>query len=296
MHDEHNLLAMRPAYRLLFTLFTLVTIGLQAQIELDLVEMCELPSVIDESSGLAIAGERSLWTHNDRGGNAEIFEVDVRGELLRTVELTDVTVHDMEDVAMDKDGMLFIGDFGNNKKDRLKLSILRVDPRQIQENKVRPEVIEFLLPDNGLNSKCHYDIEAMIWSKGRLVMFTKDRCDENNNHLVIYSVPDEPGHYTAAKMGEFYWEEPDKCIKITGANLSPDGKKLVLLSRNGLHFFFAYNRDEYFNGSYRYLELEDRKREGLVHYGDCELFISEEAKKGAKAKLWKLNLCSIGFN
>jgi hypothetical protein len=265
-------------------------------VELDLVEMCVLPTVIDESSGLAIAGERSLWTHNDRGGKAEIYEFDVRGDLIRTVELKDIAVTDMEDMAMDEEGVLFIGDFGNNNRDRLKLSILRVDPRYIEDNQVRPEVIEFLLPDNGLNSKCHYDIEAMIWNKGRLTMFTKDRCDENNNHLVVYSVPDEPGHYTAAKVGEFYWEEPDKCIKITGADLSPDGKKLVLLSKDALHFFFGYNRDEYFNGSYRYIDLPNRKREGLVHSGDCDLFISEEAHKGEKAKLWKLNLCSIGFD
>lgn len=270
--------------------------SLFAQQQIDLLEMGDLPVEIDESSGLAVAGEQSLWTHNDRGGEPELFEIDLRGKLIRTVQLTDILTSDMEDMTQDDEGLIYIADTGNNKKDRYKLQVLKVDPRMIHDNKVRPEVIEFLLPDNGLQSECHYDIEAIIWDDGNLVMFTKDRCKKLDNHMVIYSVPDVPGHYTAVKLGEFFWEEPEKSIVITGADLSPDGKKLVLLSNDALHFFFAYKKNEYFNGSYRYIPLEKSKKEALVHLDNCDLYITEESKEKNKGKLWKLNLCSIGFD
>jgi len=287
---------MKKHVLLLSLLILFIGYSACAQQRIELLEMGALPVEINESSGLAVAGEQSLWTINDRGSNAEMFELDLRGKLIRKVKLTDVHVTDMEDMAQDDDGMVYIGDFGNNEKDRLKLQILKIDPRMIHDDMVRPEVIEFLLPDNGLQSSCQYDIEAMIWDDGNLVMFTKDRCGKKNNSMIMYSVPAVPGHYTAVKQGEFYWEDQDRSIVITAADLSPDGKKLVLLANDAIHFFFAFKKNEYFNGTYRYIPLEDSQKEAAVHLDDCDIYITEEAKGDKLAKLWKLNLCTIGFD
>jgi hypothetical protein len=279
------------------SIFTLILgCSVDAQQQINLLEMGDLPLEVEESSGLAVAGEQSLWTHNDHGNKNEIYEISLRGELIRTVKLTNILTEDMEDMAQDDEGIIYIGDTGNNKMERFKLQILKIDPRMIHDNKVRPEVIEFLLPDNALQSDCHYDIEAITWDNGNIVMFTKDRCGKLDNHMVIYSVPDQPGHYTAVKLGEFYWEDHERSIVITAADVSPDGKKLVLLSNDALHFFFAYKKQEYFNGSYRYIPLENSKKEALVHMDDCDIYITEESREHKKAKLWKLNLCSIGFD
>ena len=44
-------------------------------------------------------------------------------------------------------------------------------------------------------------------------------CKKDNN-LFVYSIPDDAGHYTAKLEGEFRWDEPDKNIKITAADIA----------------------------------------------------------------------------
>lgn len=255
-----------------------------------------LPMEVDESSGLAVASDKSLWSHNDRGGKAEIYEVETRGELIRTVRLLGIEPVDMEDMAQDNDGNIYIADTGNNGGERESLRVYSFNAADIVNDTVRPLISEFTLPDKGLEDKCHYDIESMVLSRGKLFFFTKDRCDKKDNSLMIYSIPAGPGEYVANKEGEFFWEDEFRNIKVTGADISPDGKKLVLLTNDAVHFFFGYSRSEFFNGSYRYIPIEKSKKEAVVHLDDCDLYISEESTKGAKAKLWKLNLCSISFD
>ncbi|NNK79912.1 MAG: hypothetical protein HKO93_00315, partial [Flavobacteriales bacterium] len=223
-----------------------------------------LPEQIDESSGLAVASESSLWTVNDSGGDAEIYEVSLSGELIRTIELLGVSPLDMEDLSQDKSGNVYIADTGNNDKKRLKLMVYKFNVADIDNNSVKPEVLEFVLPERGLESECHYDFEAMTWSKSRLYLFTKDRCNKKDNKLMLYSIPDEKGKYTAEKLGDFFWDDPENNIKVTAADISLDGKKLVLLSKNGAHFFLGYRKNEFFNGAYRFLPFKKSMKEGVV--------------------------------
>ena len=259
------------------------------------IEMGKLPIQVDESSGLAAASETTLWTHNDHGGKAEIYEIDNRGELVRTIKLGGILPKDMEDMAQDDDGNLYLADTGNNDQKRNKLKVYKFNVADIKNDSVYPETIEFLLPDKGLESKCHFDFEAMTWSNGKLYLFTKDRCDKKDNSLILYSIPDQEGMYTAEHKGEFFWEDPDNNIKITGADISYDGKKLALLSNDAVHFFFAYKKDHFFNGAYRYLPLDKSRKEAIVHLNDCDLYITEESSKGKEARIWKLNLCALKF-
>lgn len=259
-------------------------------------EMGALPIEVDESSGLAMATETSLWTHNDRGGKAEFYEVDVRGELLRTVKLTGVDAVDMEDMAIDQEGeVLYFADTGNNKQDRDELQIFIVNLNEIRDDAVKPGVITFDLPDKGLDSECHYDFEAMVFHNDKLYLFSKDRCDEADNSLMLYSLDTEAGEQEANFEGEFFWDDPEEVIKITSADITPDGKKLVLLSKDALHFFYAYSKDSFFDGAYHFQEIEKGKKEAVAHMTDCELFITEESTKGKAGKIWKLNVCKLKF-
>lgn len=280
----------------LFTFLALLFIlDSSAQESIELIEMGELPKELDESSGLALASEKTFFTHND-GKKGRIYEIDDRGELLRTVELQVEGLEDLEDMCGDDDGNIFIADIGNNKRERLKLRVLKFHVADIRDDQVVPQAIDFLLPENGLMSKCHYDMEAMIWTRGRLYFFTKDRCDKKDNKLIVYSVPDVPGNYTAKKEGEFFWDEPEKNIKITGADISPDGKKLALLSKNAIHFFHSYKKDQFFNGAYNYLPLPKSQKEAIAHLDSCNLYITEEKDGDENPKLWKINVCKLNFD
>jgi hypothetical protein len=87
---------------------------------------------ITESSGLApsFCQPDVFWTHNDSGDNAFIFAIDLKGKHLGTWRVGNARNDDWEDVASYKDPTgtcyLYIGDIGNNKRERAQLRVYRV--------------------------------------------------------------------------------------------------------------------------------------------------------------------------
>lgn len=80
---------------------------------------------ITESSGLAVAGERWV-TVNDSGDSARIFVVDpATGRTERTVEYADA-VRDVEALAPDGSGGVWVGDIGDNLAERETITLYRV--------------------------------------------------------------------------------------------------------------------------------------------------------------------------
>src|SRR6478609_424095 len=86
---------------------------------------------IKESSGV-IASRRYadvFWTHNDGGGPKKqvLYAIDREGNTLSSFSVIDVTLHDWEDIAIDDDGHLYIGDIGNNDAKRDTLAVYEID-------------------------------------------------------------------------------------------------------------------------------------------------------------------------
>jgi sugar lactone lactonase YvrE len=77
-----------------------------------------LPSVLNESSGLERDAEGNFWSHNDSGGDPELYHFSEDGTLLHTLRISNGENIDWEDIALTSDGRLLIGDFGNNSNDR----------------------------------------------------------------------------------------------------------------------------------------------------------------------------------
>src|ERR1044071_6715137 len=75
---------------------------------------------ITESSG--VIGSRQypgvLWTHNDGGGPHKqmLYAIERGGHSLGEFRLsvTEVRLHDWEDIAIDEQNFLYVGDLGNN--------------------------------------------------------------------------------------------------------------------------------------------------------------------------------------
>lgn len=87
---------------------------------------------IDEASGLAAsrASPGVLWTHNDSGDSARLFALDTTGRLLGTFMVAGAQARDWEDIALGRCGerdCLYIGDIGNNSKNRDDLGIYRIE-------------------------------------------------------------------------------------------------------------------------------------------------------------------------
>lgn len=82
---------------------------------------------ITESSGLVDAGT-AVHTVNDSGSDAELYTVDVRtGETVRVTTYAD-EVEDVEALAPGPDGVVWVGDIGDNLERREEVWVHRVTP------------------------------------------------------------------------------------------------------------------------------------------------------------------------
>jgi len=137
-----------------------------------------LPSSVKETSGLLYLHQRII-THNDSGGNAELYEIDpATGNVTRTVAVNNATNVDWEAICAD-DEYLYIGDFGNNAGSRTDLKIYRIrqsDYLEIDNDEVSAEVIHFAYADQTdftpTNYTTNFDAEAFVALEDQLCIFT----------------------------------------------------------------------------------------------------------------------------
>ncbi len=91
----------------------------------DISTVGTLPEQIAETSGLIYYNGR-LITHNDSGGNPELYELDPETlGITRVVQITNAENRDWEDIAQDEQ-FIYIGDFGNNSGSRQDLVVYKV--------------------------------------------------------------------------------------------------------------------------------------------------------------------------
>src|SRR5687767_3235735 len=132
-----------------FALFLLCSaITLNAQPLMNIAVIAPLPDTNKESSGLERTGVNCFWSHNDSGGEPELYNFDSTGTLLRILRITNATNVDWEEITTDTAGNMYIGDFGNNNCDRANLVIYKIsNPDSIPGNSATAEAIRFTYPD-----------------------------------------------------------------------------------------------------------------------------------------------------
>lgn len=186
-----------------------------------------LPSEVDESSGLAMRKGR-LWTHNDSGHDAILFELTESGEAVRRrVHPLNSVNEDWEALAQDET-TLYIADCGNNLGDRIWMQIYKVawsDLDQARNEGVVPsERINIRLADTRPKRSRHAhnnDCEALTVVDDELWLFTKNWQDHNTR---LYRIHKDSPVQQLVSSGEF----PVNGL-ITGADYDPDSQRLALI-------------------------------------------------------------------
>lgn len=133
----------------------------------------DLPQELAETSGLACLNEQ-LWTINDSGNAAVIYQLNARGDVLRRLPLTVRNV-DWEAVTS-FDNNLFIGDIGNNAGARHELTIHQVSSPETQSQVVKSWQIRYPDQPSGLLVAYDHDFDAealVALNNRRLMLFTK---------------------------------------------------------------------------------------------------------------------------
>jgi len=194
----------------------------------------------DEVSGLAVsrANPGVLWVHNDHGGDNLLFAFDRTGELVGTFEIEGARNRDWEDLALGPGGMLYIGDLGDNDRERDSVMVYRLPEPDLNrvddpDDPVRVDQVETfeLIYEDG---QAH-NAEALLVDplSGVLTVITRRGSDDELT-LVFEAGPaltrEQP---ILLRLTASQADLPALDRTVTGADLSPDGTALVVRSRAG---------------------------------------------------------------
>ncbi len=175
--------------------------------------------VVREPSGIVKSRRHPgiYWTHGDSGTSPCIFAFRDTGEVVATVRLSGAPNSDWEDIAIDNQGNLYIGDIGNNRQ-------------------IFPARFIYILPEPDPTAPHPGPVP---WSRRWKFKYPKERFNAESlyvrdGHMYILNVgeKEKPTIYRLAPTAE------DECELETvahlpvwmaqGADVSPDGRWLVV--------------------------------------------------------------------
>lgn len=275
-----------------FILFLLFS----CQKETALEKVFEFPKSLKENSGIEITPKSKLiWTLEDSGNATEIYGLDAKGKIAHTVAIANAPNKDWEDISSDEAGNLYIGDFGNNDNDRKDLAIYKVDAAQLNNTSASVSKVSFYFPEQKAfppkKSQLIYDVESFFIWKNNFYLFTKNRSSKFDGQTTLYLVPNKSGNHAAQKIANFTTCGSFNKCAVTSADISPDGKKVALLTSGYVWIFTGFSGHNIFSGQSKQIDLHHvSQKEGLCFSGNNQLLISDEKKKSSGGNLYRLNL------
>ena len=292
--------------RLLVLLLCFATINVSGQdepsaaesenTEAPLVEIAALPKHVGEASGLAMSKSGLLWTHND-GGLPMLFCFDTLGNLVKSQQLNHPN-SGWESLAADKSGTLYLGAFGNNKNDKreLKIYIIR-DPEGIKERVFTAEIIRYRYADQkeypAADTDKNFDMDAFIAMDDALYLFSKNRTKPFTGYTKVYKLPKIAGTYEAELVDSIYLGKgPMLDSWVTGADISPDGKRVVLLSHQYIWSIADFTPEKFSSGSIQKFHLDHfSHKAGVTFSSNKQLYIVDEREFNLiGGKLYRMDL------
>ena len=252
----------------------------------------KLPATLSEISGLTFLNDTILVAHNDSGNEPLLYFLNLKGDVIHQIEITQAKNKDWEAIACDGN-FLYIGDIGNNGNNRKDLVIYKVSTHKILTKKsVDAEKIEisylgqtaFPPADNLLN----YDAEAMTFYDDSLHIFTKCRTKPFDGNTYQYTIPTKPGKYVLSKR---------RYLFIGGHGFYRDAVTDVTI-HEGIYWFLTYNRIvgyQLVNNEFKLFKTIPLRpytqRESLTTKDNRTFYIADEKQKIlGGGKLYKLIL------
>ena len=229
----------------------------------------KLPSVVNEGSGLVrSSNDSTFWTLNDGGGKTEIYELNIRGKLLKTLPIPNVKNQDWEDITRDEKGNLFIGDFGNNQNIRKDLVIYKLPENQPD----KLEKITFHYADQKAfppdKKSLNFDCEAFFALGDSLYLFSKNRGDKS---VKLYTTPSRAGNYALVPQEKIFLK-----TMVTGAAISPNKKIFALLTYGKVFLFYVDNQGVSFKKPMLCFKFANKQTEGITFLTNETMMISNE--------------------
>lgn len=246
-----------------------------------LTVVADIPNHLKEASACEISSKSNLiWLIEDAGNDNHLYGMDEKGVLKKDLAILNSKNIDWEDLVSDNDGNMYVGDFGNNSKKRKSFTIYKVSNPDQAVDKVTSERIEFDLP-KGMKSE---DFEAFFLLKDHFYIFSKE-----TKTCRLLKVPNQIGTHTAQLVEKFNLD--GKHNRITSADISDDGKTVVLLNHDKVWKITDFNSDEFFSGTVEELKFgHDSQKEGVCFKNDSTLYITDESNGAEGSNLYSFKL------
>lgn len=197
---------------------------------------------VNEASGLAASARYPgvLWTHNDSGDGPVLYALRLDGSLIGRWSVQGANAVDWEDIAMGPcdDGQrrcLYIGDIGNNSKDRTDLTLYKVEEPELDPTATLEE-LQQTKPAIALPFRYPFeaddipDAETLLVSPaGAVYILTK----ENKGRLLRLPSPQTPDQQASLEL-----IAQTELSTLTGGDISPRGESVVVRNYLRVYEFF----------------------------------------------------------
>lgn len=252
---------------------------------------------LKELSGLEyLPQSKTLWGLEDSGNQNKIYKIGKNGKTLSAITITNVMNNDWEELTSDAEGNLYIGDFGNNDNIRKDLAIYKINKDQLTgKTAVSSAKIAFYYPEQiafpPKKSGMMFDCEAFFEFKGNFYLFTKNRSAKFDGSFYVYKVPNRAGSHKALLLGKLSTCGNFKKCAVTAADISPDGKKAVLLTGDKVFVLTGLGEGNFTRVKMQIHELGFASQKESICFMDNEtLLIADEKEKKTGGKTYQLKL------
>jgi len=229
------------------------------------------PRGLTECSGLVASRHQAgvLWAHTDGGGpkKSVLYAMDRTGRSLGSFPVVGAVLVDWEDLAIDDSRNLYIGDIGNNNARRNQLAVHRVPEPEVGKGPAAVAVRQsWQLAFPG----APFDCEALFVHQGQGYVISKVFKDAP---AVLYtwslSATNQPCVLRLVTVLRI-------TSPVTGADLSPDGRRLGVVAQAGAYVFRVDEDFAALGGQTPFhVRFKDQRIEGCAFVNDGLLAVSE---------------------
>jgi hypothetical protein len=185
---------------------------------------------ITESSGVVASRQHPgvFWTHNDGAKSYLLFAMTREGKSLGSFHLAGAVLNDWEDIAIDNEGHLFVGDIGNNDARRFSIAVHEIDE---PDPKASGTSVRVKRSWHLRFPKAPFDCETLfVWAGFGYVVskvFNDERAEIYRFPLTPQSEPETLEFVARLKI-----DSP-----VTGGDITNDGKLLGLVAKSGAYVY-----------------------------------------------------------
>ena len=176
---------------------------------------------IDESSGLAKSQKYVglWWTVNDSGDTARVFGINASGKVKAELSFK-APVKDVEAIAVDREGTIYIADIGDNKANRDMIEVYTIpEPTKLADaTNVKFHRYDFKYPDGA------HDAETLLIAPETNQMFFVTKVAKGLGGF--YAGPEQASREGTNELTKL----ADGPAGVTDGTFLPDGQTVVLRS------------------------------------------------------------------